>query len=156
MEPLLWAYRVHINFRNVCLESRDVITFPSSINPNMQMNALLNLAQATEVYLIFHSCERQGKKKKEKEMAKTNKNTHNAPVWTLRRFCIITLRSTLPAHLPLPVSAAYRHTQVHRHTHTRFLFFFFLSNTQSHNPPFSFFSLAHPYTFTYTHTHTNT
>lgn len=57
-----------------------MITVPSSINPNMQMNALLNLAQATEVHLIFHSCEPLREKRKEKEMAKTNKNTHNTPV----------------------------------------------------------------------------
>lgn len=47
-------------------------------------------------------------------MAKTNKNTHNAQVWTLLRLCIITLQSTLPEHLLLLVST--------EHTHNFFLF----------------------------------
>lgn len=145
MKSLLWAYRAHINIRNVCLESKDVTTFPTSINPNMQMNALFNLAQATEVHLIFHSCEHLWKKRKEKEMAKTNKNTHNAPVWTLQWLCIITLRSTLPAHLLLPVNAAYRHTHNQRHiTHN------------AHITLPSLFSLTHLHTHTHIHTNTQT
>lgn len=57
MTPSLLVDRAHVNFRNVCLDSGDVIAFPLSINPNMQMNALLKQALATEVHLIFHSCE---------------------------------------------------------------------------------------------------
>lgn len=67
----------------MCLESRDVITFPSSINPNMQMNALLNFNishKGTFNFSFMGVTVKKKKKKEEKEMAKTNKNTHNAPV----------------------------------------------------------------------------
>lgn len=81
MKGLRRVHRAHINFIKLRLESRDVITFPFSINPNMQMDAISYLTRAAEVRLIFHSCEELcGEKERKKEMTKTNKNTHNALV----------------------------------------------------------------------------
>lgn len=111
MKHPLRAYWAHINIRNVCLESTDVITFPSSINPNMQMSALKPNTSLWGTFDISFMWITAGKKKqKKREMAKTNKNTHKAQVWTLLRLCIITLQSTLPEHHLLPVSTEHIHT----------------------------------------------
>lgn len=75
-------------------------------------------------------------------MTKTNKNTHNPPVLTLRRLCIITLWNTLPAHLSLPVSAAYRRIQDHRSRHSVLLLIYI----HSHIMLPSLFSLTHTHT----------
>lgn len=112
-------------FGGVRLEPKDVTAVPPLASIPVCRWALDSTWRGPpRCALIFHSCEQLwgrdlggggGRKGEEKEMSKTNKNTHNAPLWTLLWLRIITLRSALPAHLLLPVNTAYRRALTHNH-----------------------------------------